>query len=113
MLANQLTATAETSRVLVAQTAATMATAVEKFSAQMMDRVTLLERQSARGEGKASYTDPAISELAEEMRALRMSGAVGTGKGQGMNALWGYIVGGVGLLATMLSVFFLLMRMKP
>jgi hypothetical protein len=113
VLANQLVATSETSRVAVSQTAATMAAAVEKFSAQIMDRVTLLERQSARGEGKASYTDPAIAELAEEMRALRMSGAIGTGKGQGMNALWGYIVGGFGLLAIMLSVFSILMRMKP
>lgn len=113
VLANQLTATAETSRAQVAQTATTMRADVEKFSAQVTERLTSLERSSARGEGKQAVSDPASERLAIAVEKLIAAQAVGAGKSMGAGALVAWIFGGVGMFSAVVSIVVMLMRMKP
>jgi hypothetical protein len=98
VLANQVTASADTLRTLVASTAATMATQSQTTNAQLSDRLALLEKAQYENQGRQRVSDPAMDNLALEVRKLTESRALGTGKSEGVSNSWGYIVGGIGLL---------------
>lgn len=76
VLANQVSASAETLRALVAATAATVAQQLQQISTQLSDRLSALE--------KSSYGT--------------------TGKSEGSTAMWGYVAAGAGFLLTILSI---------
>ena len=78
VLANQVAASAETLRALVAATAATQAQQLGQLTAQLTDRLTALE--------KAQYENK--------------------GTGTGMRDMYGWIFGGLMALATLGSIVF-------
>lgn len=55
--------------------------------------------------GKEGVQDPILHSLVAEMKLSRESQSLNTGKGQGLNAGWVYLIGGVGLLGTIVAVF--------
>lgn len=105
VLATQVTASADALRALVATTAQTMATASEKFTAQLTERLALIERAQYEGKGRQGVTDPQIAALLDEMKNLRESRATNTGKSEGIGASWGVLLGGVGLLSSLIAIF--------
>jgi hypothetical protein len=104
VLANQAVASAETLRALVATTATTVASQLATMSGQLAERISALEKSSYVGSGKQAMADPMLAELVTEMKKLQMIKDMGTGKSVGYNALWGYIVGAVGLVTAIVSV---------
>lgn len=56
-------------------------------------------------QGKEGVTDPIFSKLAEKIDSLVTSRSENTGKSIGVSSLWGTILGGVGLIATILAIF--------
>jgi hypothetical protein len=104
VLANQVSTSADALRTLVASTATTMAAQQSVSSQQFTERLTSLERSQYEGKGKSAFADPQLSDLVAEMKSLRESRSVTTGKGQGISAVWLVVTGAVGLIATLLSM---------
>jgi len=103
-LAAQTTATAETLRTTVATTAAAAET---RNSVQYQDtnkRISALELTSSEGKGKQTLADPQMERLTELVAALARSQATGAGQGHGQTQVWGYVVGGLGLIIAIASV---------
>ena len=105
VLANQVSASADTLRALVSSTASTVAQQLAQVQTQFSDRIAILERAQYEGKGKESISDPMMVSLLSEVKAMREANSQNSGKGIGMNALWGYIIGGAGLLAVLLKIF--------
>lgn len=95
---------AETLRSLVATSAAAVASQQGALFGGIGDRLTNLERQYYQGQGRQSLSDPQGMEQAAEVKYLRLAQSQGSGKSEGGAAVWGYIVGGVGLLFMMMSI---------
>jgi hypothetical protein len=61
-----------------------------------------------KGEGKTSVADPAmtftLAELTAEVRTLKQAQSRGEGRGEGTNAIWGYVFGMAGLLIAAAAV---------
>lgn len=110
ILATQVQASAETLRALVASTAANQAQQSSQQYNQLSDRITILERGAYEGVGKTRVVDPQIADMAAEITALRSFRSERMGSGSGMNALYGWIIGGVGLMATIVTVAVMLSR---
>ena len=104
VLANQVSASAETLRTLVSSTASAQAQQQAVFSSQINERLALLERAQYKGEGRSVVTDPVISDLVNEVRKLSASGSVNVGKSAGITWLGALAVGGVSLLAGLLGL---------
>lgn len=104
VLATQVTASADALRILVSTTATTMATASEKFTAQLTERIALIERAQYEGKGRQGVTDPQLVALLDEMKSLRESRAVVTGKGEGISTSWVILLGAVSLIATLVAI---------
>jgi hypothetical protein len=98
VMRNQVSQAAETMRNLVATTAATALQNQQQQFGALSTRLAVIEQAMSEGKGKQSYSDPMIVELVAEMKAIR-----GT-KGEGQTAMWGYILGGLGLLALVADV---------
>jgi hypothetical protein len=71
-------------------------------SKNMDDKLDDLKARLTTIEGRASVSDPAMGEavrgLADTVRELKSGENRSAGQAQGVNAAWGFIVGGVGLL---------------
>jgi hypothetical protein len=104
VLAAQVAQSADALRTLVASTATTVANAQQQLATTLNDRLTKLEQSQYIGQGRAGFTDPALAELLVEMKGLRESRASGAGVTRGANASWVVLTGGIGLLATLLSM---------
>lgn len=104
VLATQVTASADALRALVAQTATTMATASEKFSAQLTERLALIERAQYEGKGRQGVTDPQMEKLTELVAVLAKNQAAGTGKGEGIGVAWVALLGVVAMMSGLVSV---------
>lgn len=100
VLANQVAASAETLRGLVATTAAATATQLQQIVSPLTDRVALLEKGMYEGTGKAAVTDPQITALLNEMRAVRENNTLQKGTGAGMEKMGGWIVAAVLAIVT-------------
>jgi len=96
VLANQVSASAETLRTLVATTASSVQTALNQMTQQLTDRIALLEKSSYEGKGKEAVSDPMLSQMVNELKALRTDVTTSAGKGQGMDKMWGYLVAAAG-----------------
>lgn len=110
VLATQVTASADALRALVSTTATTMATAAEKFSAQLTERLALLERAQYESKGRSGVSDPMMAELVAEVKKLSAAGVAGPAKSAGAQAMWGYIVGGLGFVAMLLGIAIALVK---
>lgn len=104
VLANQVAASAETLRALVATTASTAATQFQQVTQQLTDRIASLEKSQYEGQGKQAVADPQLVQLLSEVRNLTASRDTGTGKSQGSNQMWLYLVGGAGIVGTIITV---------
>jgi hypothetical protein len=102
--------------VLAAQvsgSADTLRAAQQQLATTIDARITKLEQAQYVGQGRQAFADPAQNELMAEMKSLLVSRSASAGKTAGATAMWGYIVGGTGLFAALLSVFLMLWRLKP
>jgi len=125
---------AETLRNALTTTAATLAQQLANTVTGINDRIASLEKASYTGAGKSAVVDPAIADLAGEMRKLSQDRAANQGQGsaitelttevrrlaqdratmtgqvQGVNAFW---VGLLGLLSLIATIVALYAAMKP
>jgi hypothetical protein len=103
-LATTTSTNAENLRVLVTSTAATIAAQTTATVAAMTERIAALEKSSYIGAGRQAYSDPALSEIVTELRTLRSAAASGSGKSEGLAAMWGYVFGAVMLLGMLITL---------
>lgn len=66
--------------------------------------ISALQLTISRGEGKAGVSDPVLTDLVQEMRAVRISQAAGAGKTQGSHAMWGYMVGAISFIVMLITI---------
>ena len=104
VLASQMATMVENTRALVDANAAASSQQLQSAITAMNERLQNLEKMGWEGAGKEKYSDPALVNLVEQVRLLTSGAATNTGKGMGANALWGYIVGGIGLLALVIDL---------
>lgn len=104
ILAKQVESVASTLRELVSTTASTAAEAQIQLFAPIVTRLQKVEDKQNEDRGAAKYTDPMLAGLAEKVDALVNALSEGRGKGAGMNALWGYIIGAIGVLSAILAI---------
>jgi hypothetical protein len=112
-LATVTAGNAETLRAMVASTATSIASQTDQRMAAVNERIAALEKSAYTGQGKQAYSDPMLAELAIEIKGLRDSRSVGTGKGEGLSTSWMILLGAVGLIGTLITiatVVFALMR---
>lgn len=110
VLSNQATSSAETLRTLVATTAATVATQLNQISTNLSDRITSLEKSSYEGIGKGRIADPQMEALLNEVKHLRDASTTHQGRSSGMSSSWVILVGAVGLISTILTMFLALKK---
>ena len=111
VLTNQVAASAETLRALVASTAQQVASQLSQVQTQLTDRISLLEKYQYESKGRGSISDTMQTDFMEEVRKLRddfrkLSDAFTshTGQGVGKSAMWGYIVTGIAALASGIAI---------
>ena len=123
VLANQVAASAETLRALVASTNTAVAQSMTQISTQLMERITavdkaasdrisMLEKTSYEGKGKEAVSDPMLTRLYAEMKTMNEYASTTTGKGAGLNAMWVYVAGAVGLIISILGAFGIVLSMR-
>ncbi len=100
---------AETLRNSVISSAATIAkqtsdaalatqTSTDNLFRRMDERMSLMERNAAVGAGRQSVSDPAMEAMNLKLQTLLESRATVSGKSEGADNVWAYILGGAGLL---------------
>jgi len=100
-LAASTTTNAENIRNALTATATAIATQTANTVNAITERLAALEKSSYEGKGKQTLADPMLVELVAEMKSLRQVTTTNAGKGSGMNAMWGYVVQAIGLLAAL------------
>jgi hypothetical protein len=110
VLANQVSASAETLRALVATTASTAAQQFAQVTGQLSDRLALLEKSSYEGKGREAYSDPIYAQLVAEVKALTNSQSQGAGRGAGLQAGWAILTSAVVLIGGILAIVVFLTR---
>lgn len=108
VLANQVSASADTLRALVATTASTVAQQLAQVTGQLSDRLAVLEKSSYEGKGRESYSDPVLAQLISEVKSLRESRSEGAGRGGGMQASWAIALGAVTFISLLVGIFAIL-----
>jgi hypothetical protein len=98
VLAGQVAASAEALRVLVSQASAAVAQQFQDVTTQINQRISALERASYEGQGKATYTDPALADLVAAVRAMQQAQSTTTGTTGGQQQAIGWVVAGIALL---------------
>lgn len=104
ILARQVAQTAETLRALVDSTAKQIATQHEVFGKALGERVTLLEQKQYEAQGRSRIADPQQSEFVGELKRLRDTSTLRTGRSEGMSAVWGYIIAFLSAVSMAISV---------
>jgi len=85
-------------------TATTIAAQLSTLVGTINERIAALEKSSYEGVGKQKITDPAMTELIQEVKALREARSTTTGHGEGATARRGYVAGGSGLLVALVGM---------
>lgn len=111
VLAAQVAQSADALRTLVNTTATAQAEQQRQSTQQITDRLTAVERSQYEGRGKQLVADPMMAELVAEMKSLRESRSVVTGKSQGSTAMWGYVAGAIGILFGLIGAAVALMKL--
>lgn len=106
-LANAAATTAETLRSAVNTSATNLATQLDRTVTAITERIAALEKSSYTGAGKQAVADPMMEQLVHEMRTLTAQRATDSGKSEGLDATWKFVIGAVGLLVALntLGVF--------
>lgn len=110
VLANQVAASAETQRGLVATTAQALAEQLQQITTPIIDRLASLEKSQYEGTGKQSIRDPAMDELIKVVSGLTLQQSQSSGKGAGMAQSWAILVAAVALIGTLIGIAVILMR---
>lgn len=105
VLAKNVTESAETLRQLVATTADQVAEQLKTISTQLADRLLIVEKAQYELKGKTAVQDPQFDALLKKMDGVIESRAATTGTGTGRKEMYGWIVGGIMTLITILSMF--------
>jgi hypothetical protein len=105
VLAKQVTESAETLRKLVADTALSTANTLTQIITPITDRLSLLEKAQYTVAGKEGVTDPIFNKLIEKIDSLFTAQNKSAGKSQGLNSAWLYLIGGAGLVSTIITIF--------
>lgn len=103
ILAKNVSSSAETLRQLVATTASQVAEQLKVISTQLADRLLIVEKAQYELKGKTGVTDPQFDSLIKKMDGLIESRATVAGTGNGRKEMWGYIIGGSGIIFGILS----------
>lgn len=111
-LARVTTDNAETLRKMVADTAAAVSAQTAAANAALTERIASLEKSSYVGAGRSAVADPALAELAAEMKMLRQAQSTSVGKSEGGTQMWGYVVGALGVVAMLLSMGIALIKFR-
>ena len=101
VLANQVAASAETLRALVATTASTVAQQLQQVSNQLAERLTLLERSQYENKGLSGVPP----QLMEKLNMLEQAGWTMAGRGQGIARFAGWIVAGLTIVIALAKLF--------
>jgi hypothetical protein len=103
-LAATTAAERESLRSLVSTTASTIAAQTDRIVLAMTDRIAVLERMSYTGQGKQAVIDPQMTDLILEMKKLTAAGSVALGKTEGISFIGALILGGVGLVGSLMGI---------
>jgi len=132
LLAKQVESVASTLRELVSTTAAATAETQAQLFAPIISRLDKIEGKQSEDRGKATFADPMLTALVSKMESIvltlsktegkstvtdPMLTALNTkvddlaaiitkneGKGIGANAMWGYIVGAIGVIGAIIAI---------
>lgn len=104
VLASQVSATAETLRNLVATTAGAATIQLDQITKLLTDRIAALEKAQYEGLGKERVIDPIMTQMLGEIKTLRETQSLGTGRSSGISATVVYIVMAFGLAGTILGI---------
>lgn len=103
VLANQVSASAETQRNLVNQTAQNIAEQQRQSNEQFNARISAVERAQYEGQGKGSIQDPQMAALIEQMTKLTQANNKSEGRGGGMKDFIGWIIAAIAIAFTILN----------
>ncbi|GAC1497478.1 MAG: hypothetical protein NVS1B6_03150 [Steroidobacteraceae bacterium] len=107
VLANQVVASADTLRNLVATNATALATQLTQIIGPITDRLALLEKSNYEGKGREVVNSPMMDQLREEVSKLRAERNETTGKSHGVSATMAM---GFAILAAIVAVLGLILR---
>ena len=96
---------AETLRNALVNTASAIAKQTSDTVGQLIERIAALEKSSYEGVGRQRVADPQMEKLTEVVSTLAKNQATGSGKSEGIGAMWGWIVGGISLGILVLNFF--------
>lgn len=105
LLAKQTTELATTLQNTVANTAAAAETRRTADMAEVNKRVSALELAGSASAGKQQIADPQMEKLLKTVETLLAAQATGSGKNAGINAVWVFVLGAFGLVATALGIY--------
>jgi hypothetical protein len=96
-------------RLQVDSLAVNLATQFKEGMGGLSERIAKLEQFRWESGGKTSVSDPAIadalSKMAASIQGLKTTEGRNEGRGAGAKDLWGYIVGGIGILFAASALF--------
>ena len=104
LLAKQVELVATRLEERVTATAKAAAETQAQLFAPLATKLQRVEDKQNEDRGAAKYTDPMLTDLMKEMKEVITFLSEGKGKGQGATALWGYIIGAVGLISAILAI---------
>lgn len=104
VLANQVQASAEALRSLVASSAKALADAQALNAAEYNKRLQDLERAKSEDRGRSTVADPMLEKLVARMESLAETRSEGRGKSAGMSITAKIAIAGVSLIATLLGI---------
>ena len=105
VLQAQVASSAEALRALVASTAATFAQNLQQTVGGLSTRLTTLEQGSYQLAGKQQYSDPEMTRMLAEVRALNEQARASSGKSDGIGASWSVVAVLAGLVIGALGLF--------
>ena len=106
VLANQVQASAETLRALVATTAATQAQAATATATQLSERIASLEKGAYEGIGKGRVIDPQLTEAIAQMNRVGAFLSEKAGGTRSQSVIISYIFATAGVLVAVGSLIF-------
>ena len=102
-LATNTTLLADTLRNQVASVAQAAAEQNTAANAEVSKRLLALELTSSEVKGRSTYTDPALTEMVSELRALRTASTIGVGKSQGVSMIGSIVIGAAIVLSMVIG----------
>jgi len=102
--ARQTEDVAKTLREVVESTRSANAKAQAELINPIIARLDEIQQRQYENKGIDSVKDPMMIKLVERMEIVATAMAESKGKGAGATAMWGYIIGAVGLISAILAI---------